>query len=55
MSFCGESSGGIVECLQIFQATKETGILFFFLFFGLNFNILRYMVIPASGEDNLVF
>ena len=25
------------------------------LFFSLNCNILRYMVIPAGGEDNLVF
>lgn len=34
---------------------RDRDFVFFFLFFGLNFNILRYMVIPASGEDNLVF
>ena len=35
-----------------FRLTKRQG---FCLLFSLNCNILRYMVIPAGGEDNLVF
>ena len=34
---------------------RDRDFVFLVLFFGLNCNMLRYMVIPAGGEDNLVF
>ena len=34
---------------------RDRDFVFPVLFFSLNCNILRYIVIPAGGEDNLVF
>ena len=34
---------------------RDRDFVFPVFFFGLNCNILRYMAIPAGGEDNLVF
>ena len=34
---------------------RDRDFVFPVLFFSLNCDILRYIVIPADGEDNLVF
>lgn len=42
-----------VCCFSGYQRDRD--FVFPVLFFSLNCNILRYMVILAGGEDNLVF